>query len=96
MPEEEEEQEVVLRNRNIEPEIDEEFNREFAKMMSEALESRKTTSKTAFDVDLPTVRTRTQSTEHLDPQSVQFAVLSRRNKQVLSTVNLWPSEVDNR
>jgi hypothetical protein len=86
LPEEEEEQEVVLRNRNIEPAIDEEFNREFAKMMSEALESRKTTSKTAFDVDLPTVRTRTQSTEqHLDPQRVQFAVLSRRNKQVLST-----------
>lgn len=88
MPEEEEEEEVILRNHNVEPEVDEEFNREFAKMMSEALESRKATSKTAFDVEPPTVRTRTQSTEQpLDPQRVQFAVLSRRNKLVLSILH---------
>jgi regulator of nonsense transcripts 2 len=83
----EEDEEVVLFNRNVEPEVeDEEFNREFARIMSESLESRKATAKTAFDVNPPTVRTRTQSTNSdtaPDPQRVQFAVLSRRNKQVL-------------
>ena len=80
---EEEEEEVF--HRNVEPEVDEEFNREFAKIMSESLESRKVTSKTAFDVEPPTVRTRTQSAGGdipLDPNRVQFAVLSRRTKQV--------------
>lgn len=80
---EEEEEEVF--HRNVEPEVDEEFNREFAKIMSESLEARKVTSKTAFDVEPPTVRTRTQSAGGdipLDPNRVQFAVLSRRNKQV--------------
>jgi len=85
MAEEEEDEQVILRNHNVEPEVDEEFNREFAKMMSEALESRKATSKTAFDVEPPTVRVRTQSAvTPIDPQRVQFAVLSRRNKQVPS------------
>jgi regulator of nonsense transcripts 2 len=83
---EDEDEEVVLFNRNVEPEVeDEEFNREFARIMSESLESRKATSKTTFDVNPPTVRTRTQSTNSdiiPDPQRVQFAVLSRRNKQV--------------
>jgi len=85
---EEDEEEVILLNRNIKPEVDEEFNREFARMMSEALESRKGASKAAFDVEPPTVRTRLQfnnSDALVDPQSVQFAVLSRRNKQVPGT-----------
>lgn len=81
-----EDEEVVLFNRNVEPEVeDEEFNREFARIMSESLESRKATSKTTFDVNPPTVRARTQSTSNdapHDPERVQFAVLSRRNKQV--------------
>ena len=77
---------MVLFNRNVEPEVDEEFNREFARIMSESLESRKPTSK-AFDVEPPTVRGRVQSNisdAPLDPQHVQFAVLSRRSKQVFS------------
>jgi regulator of nonsense transcripts 2 len=83
-PDEEEDQEVVLLNRNVEPEVDEEFNREFARMMSEALESRKGSSKPTFDVEPPTVRSRMQSSIDalVDPNRVQFAVLSRRNKQV--------------
>jgi regulator of nonsense transcripts 2 len=81
----EEEDEEVLFDRKVEPEVDEEFNREFSRMMSEALESRKATSKAAFDVEPPTVRVRTQPTNSdtpADPGRVQFAVLSRRNKQV--------------
>jgi hypothetical protein len=60
-------------------------------MMSEALESRKATSKAAFDVEPPSVRVRTQSTNSVspaDPGRVQFAVLSRRNKQVFYRVSL--------
>lgn len=83
-PDEEEDQEVVLLNRSVEPEVDEEFNREFARMMSEALESRKGPSKPTFDVEPPAVRSRMQLSVNppVDPNRVQFAVLSRRNKQV--------------
>jgi len=76
----------VLFNRNVEPEVDEEFNREFARIMSESLESRKGTAKSAFDVELPPLRNRMQSNNSdttLDPERIQFAVLSRRNKQVI-------------
>jgi hypothetical protein len=76
----------VLFNRNVEPEVDEEFNREFSRIMSESLESRKATSK-PFDVEPPAIRGRMQSNSSdtpLDPQRVQFAVLSRRNKQASS------------
>jgi hypothetical protein len=71
-------------HRNVEPEVDEEFNREFARIMSEALESRKGSSRNIFDVEPPSVRSRTQSSGDvaIDPNRVQFAVLSRRNKQV--------------
>ena len=82
-----EEEEVALFNRNVEPEVDEEFNREFARIMSESLESRKASSKSAFDVEPPTIRSRIQSNNTdapMDTQRVQFAVLSRRNKQVIS------------
>jgi hypothetical protein len=85
MEDDDEEEETVLFNRNVEPEVDEEFNREFARIMSDALESRKGTSKTTFDVEPPTVRSRMQSNRidgPINPQRVQFAVLSRRNKQV--------------
>ena len=79
---------MILLNRNVEPEIDEEFNREFARIMSESLESRKgTAAKGAFDVEPPSVRTRMQSSSSdtpIDPHRVQFSVLSRRNKQVPS------------
>jgi Up-frameshift suppressor 2 len=87
--EDEEEEEVVLPNRNVEPEVDEEFNREFSRMMSEALESRKGASKSVFDVEPPTVRSRITSSNEpiIDPQRVQFAVLSRRNKQVAYSLN---------
>jgi regulator of nonsense transcripts 2 len=82
---EDEEEEVVLFNRNVEPEVDEEFNREFARIMSESLESRKASAKSAFDIEPPTIRSRVQSNNTdapMDTQRVQFAVLSRRNKQV--------------
>jgi len=87
--EEDEDEDVVLLNRNVEPEVDEEFNREFARIMSESLESRKgAAAKSAFDVEPPPVRARMQSNNSdsapIDPQRVQFSVLSRRNKQVCS------------
>jgi len=85
---EDDEEEVF--HRDVEPEVDEEFNREFSRMMSEALESRKVTSKTAFDVEPPTLRTRTQSAGGtvVDSNRVQFAVLSRRNKQVNHVISM--------
>jgi hypothetical protein len=67
--------------------VDEEFNREFARIMSESLESRKATSKSAFDVEPPALRNRMQvsnSDTSSAPQRIQFAVLSRRNKQVIT------------
>jgi regulator of nonsense transcripts 2 len=76
---------VVFLNRNVEPEVDEEFNREFARIMSESLESRKGAAKGAFDVEPPSIRTRMASISSdtpLDPNRIQFSVLSRRNKQV--------------
>jgi regulator of nonsense transcripts 2 len=95
---EEEEEDVVLLNRQVEPEVDEEFNREFSRIMSESLESRKTTGKSAFDLEPPTSRSRMPSNtqeqqpvgETAAPQRIQFAVMSRRNKQ-LKTVDI-PSE----
>jgi regulator of nonsense transcripts 2 len=78
--EEDEDEEVF--QRNIEPEVDEEFNREFAKMMSESLESRKVTAKSAFDVEPPAVRGKPATSTTPDANRIQFAVLSRRNKQV--------------
>ena len=80
----------VLFHRNVEPEIDEEFNREFSRIMSEALESRKGTSKAVFDIEPPTLRARMSSNNPnmpLDPTRVQFAVLSRRGKQVNARLN---------
>ena len=81
--EQDEEEEVVLRNRKVDPEVDEEFEREFARIMSESIESRKGASKAVFDVEPPTVRARMQPSElSVNPEQVQFAVLSRRSKQV--------------
>jgi len=80
-----EDEEVVLLDRQVKQEVDEEFDREFARIMSEALESRKATTKVSFDVEPPSVRSRMQSFNGdiaADPQRVQFAVMSRRNKQV--------------
>jgi regulator of nonsense transcripts 2 len=92
--EEEEEEDVVLFNRQVEPEIDEEFNREFARIMSESLESRKAAGKSAFDIEPPTSRNRTSSNTSyqstMDSNRVQFAVMSRRSKQ-LKVVDI-PSE----
>jgi hypothetical protein len=80
-----------LLTRNAEPEVDEEFNREFARIMSESLESRKgAAAKGAFDVEPPTVRPRMRSNSNdnpIDTHRVQFSVLSRRNKQVRSHAN---------
>jgi len=92
--EEEEEEDVVLFNRQVEPEVDEEFDREFARIMSESLESRKATGKSAFDIEPPTSRNRMASNVgghgDIGTQRVQFAVMSRRSKQ-LKVVDI-PSE----
>ena len=84
--EEEEEEDVVLFNRQVEPEVDEEFDREFARIMSESLESRKATGKSAFDIEPPTSRNRVASNAGdqggIGTQQVQFAVMSRRSKQM--------------
>jgi regulator of nonsense transcripts 2 len=51
--EDEEEEIVVTREQQLDPEYEADFDREFAKMMSESLDSRKFDRKPVFDVPLP-------------------------------------------
>lgn len=90
----EEEEERIVVNRledQRDPEIDADFDREFAKMMAESLESRKAERKPMFDVALPMRKGRDVLTsEETDdshtsngPGMMKFALLSKRGiKQV--------------
>jgi len=95
-----EEDERIVVNRqedHRDPEIDAEFDREYAKMMAESLESRKFERKPMFDVALPMRKARDASTTD-EPEEVQasegpgmmkFSLLSRRgNKQQVRANNL--------
>ncbi|RQM07904.1 hypothetical protein DH86_00000785 [Scytalidium sp. 3C] len=102
----EEESIVVTREEEqIDPEAEAEFEREYAKMMAESLESRKFERKTTFDVPLPLRRKEghtTSSNEFGGDESVNddaagngtmaFSLLTKRgNRQQTKTVSL-PSD----
>jgi regulator of nonsense transcripts 2 len=91
---EEEENIIVSRQQEQrDPEIDADFDREFAKMMAESLQSRQTERKPMFDVALPMRKARDATTidEQGDsetptsPGMMKFSLLSKRgNRQQVS------------
>ncbi|KAG0239165.1 hypothetical protein BGW41_007856 [Actinomortierella wolfii] len=94
--EDEEEQAVVMTNHHKEQEpIDEDFEREYLKMMTESLDSRKFERKhMTLDVTIPVLRTadRREESKLDDPDHVPFMLLTKKgNKQQIKTVNL-PSD----
>lgn len=91
---------VTRQEEEIDPEEDADFEREYAKMMSESLESRKLDRRPVFDVALP-VRSRpreaTITTDQGDADSeapipapkMAFSVLTKKgNKQQVSSPSL--------
>ncbi|KAF9322104.1 hypothetical protein BG003_006949 [Podila horticola] len=93
---EDEEQAVVLTNHNkpAEP-VDEDFEREYLKMMTESLESRKFERKhLTLDVAIPIIRPadRREEPKTENPDHVSFTLLTKKgNKQQMRTVGL-PSD----
>ncbi|KAG0357792.1 hypothetical protein BG005_003099 [Podila minutissima] len=93
---EDEEQAVVLTNHNkpVEP-VDEDFEREYLKMMTESLESRKFERKhLTLDVAIPIIRPadRRDEPKTENPDHVAFTLLTKKgNKQQMRTVGL-PSD----
>ncbi|KAG0277333.1 hypothetical protein BGZ95_006119, partial [Linnemannia exigua] len=91
-----EEQAVVLTNQHKPAEaVDEDFEREYLKMMTESLESRKFERKhLTLDVAIPVLRTADRREEPVlaNPDHVAFTLLTKKgNKQQLKTVGL-PSD----
>lgn len=92
---------VTRKTEEVDPEDEEDFEREYAKMMAESLESRKFDRKPLFDVPLP-VRgkakdassapdTETKSSESI-PSTMAFSLLTKKgNRQQTRTVAL-PSD----
>ncbi|KAF9209638.1 hypothetical protein BGZ59_010023, partial [Podila verticillata] len=93
---EDEEQAVVLTNhsKSAEP-VDEDFEREYLKMMTESLESRKFERKhLTLDVAIPIIRPadRREEPKAENPDHVAFTLLTKKgNKQQMRTVGL-PSD----
>lgn len=99
----EEENIVVTREEEeVDPEDEADFEREYAKMMAESLESRKHERKATFDVPLPMLRKNPAAGESLNdentngsatpPGTMAFSLLTKRgNRQQTRTVAL-PSD----
>lgn len=97
--ESEEEEEIVVTRETgtIDPEEEADFEREYAKMMAESLESRKFDRKPLFDVPLPMRSSKTRETPK--PQEIEnpanmmaFSLLTKKgNRQQTRTVEL-PSD----
>jgi len=90
-----EEDEELFPIRDFRPEADEEFDREFSRLMSESLESRKYERKAVFDVALPVKRPSRQANFELNedgmgtPSNMPFTLLSKKgNKQQSKQVDL--------
>ncbi|KAI6382007.1 hypothetical protein MCOR25_000887 [Pyricularia grisea] len=85
---------VTREEEEVNPEDEAEFEREYAKMMAESLDSRKFDRKPLFDVPLP-MRTKNQAAEgHVAnaPGTMAFSLLTKRgNRQQTRTVEL-PSD----
>ncbi|KAF2101419.1 ARM repeat-containing protein [Rhizodiscina lignyota] len=106
--EEEEEQIIVTRQEDErDPEVDAEFDRELAKMMTESLETRKSERKPVFDVPLPMRRAQRDApflpasaedsggespAEVKPPSTMKFSLLSKKgNRQQTRSIDL-PSD----
>jgi regulator of nonsense transcripts 2 len=102
--EDDEEDIVVTREQQLDPEYEAEFDREFAKMMSESLDSRKFDRKPVFDVPLPirkgtgmlsrenTLENEVGDCEQEEKGTMMFSLLTKKgNRQQTKTVAL-PSD----
>ncbi|KAI5850993.1 putative nonsense-mediated mRNA decay factor [Tricharina praecox] len=103
--EEEEEDIVVTREQQLDPEAEAEFDREFAKMMSDSLESRKFDRKPVFDVPLPirkgtgmlsrenTIESETGEPEQPEEKgTMMFSLLTRRGNRQQTKMVALPSD----
>ena len=93
---------VVTRQEEVDPEDEAEFEREYAKMMAESLESRKFERKATFDVPLPLRRKDASTTNEpagddstsnngAGSGTMAFSLLTKRgNRQQVSHQSLHP------
>jgi regulator of nonsense transcripts 2 len=102
---EEEENIVVTREQQLDPEAEADFDREFAKMMSESLESRKFERKPVFDVPLPirrgtgglisrenTLESEAGDIEKEDKATMIFSLLTKKGNRQQTKMVALPSD----
>lgn len=94
---------VTRHEEEQDPEAEAEFDREFAKMMSESLDSRKFDRKPMFDVPLPMRRAQRETTTAADDSgneggtatppnanTMAFSLMTKKgNKQQACTLDCW-------
>lgn len=96
---------IVSREQQLDPEAEAEFDREFAKMMSESLESRKFERKAVFDVPLPvrrgtssilsrenTIESETCENEQEEKGTMMFSLLTKRGNRQQTKMVALPSD----
>ena len=98
---------VTRHEEERDPEAEAEFDREFAKMMSESLDSRKFDRKPMFDVPLPMRRAQRETTTAADDSgneggtatppnanTMAFSLMTKKgNKQQARTLECWSIEI---
>jgi regulator of nonsense transcripts 2 len=93
---------VTREEEKIDPEDEADFEREYAKMMAESLESRKHERKATFDVPLPMLRKNPNAGEPFadenangnatPPGTMAFSLLTKRgNRQQVNKLSFWTS-----
>jgi regulator of nonsense transcripts 2 len=95
-PESESEDEAIVVTRQeeeVNPEDEAEFEREYAKMMAESIDSRKFDRKPLFDVPLPVrpkVREASEGLAPNAPSTMAFSLLTKRgNRQQVKNLLFW-------
>jgi regulator of nonsense transcripts 2 len=96
---------IVTREQQLDPEAEADFDREFAKMMSESLESRKFDRKPVFDVPLPirrgtssmlsrenTIESETGDAEPEEKGTMMFSLLTKRGNRQQTKMVALPSD----
>ncbi|KAA8897416.1 putative nonsense-mediated mRNA decay factor [Sphaerosporella brunnea] len=95
---------VVTREQQLDPEYEADFDREFAKMMSESLESRKFDRKPVFDVPLPirkatsalsrenTMESESGDLEQENTGTMMFSLLTKRGNRQQTKMVALPSD----
>lgn len=89
MVEEDDDEEFKRQKDDRDPEVDADFDRELAKLMSDSMDSRKFERKNLFDVPLPMRRTQreaapfeeTPDTPVAAPSVVKFSLLTKRGNR---------------